>query len=204
MSFSELRPTVGAPTVAPLMEATSDLHSITQPGSQCVIRSEATIISAQTCACSNVVENYVGVPDLVVEDVSLDPPDATNGEPATVSVRIANRGTGMAWNPMNGGGFYTDVYVDLNRTRSLLSCQIPEYGDVDPIICSDPIPPGETRTFSREYPNGLLLNGQRLFYVWADVHEANSYGLIPESDECNNVFPVLNHYFWLEVIMRNW
>jgi hypothetical protein len=164
--------------------------TLAQTASECVIRNQVTIMSEQTCACSNVVESYVGVPDLVVEDMWLDPPDAGGGQPVTISVRIANRGTGMAWNPENGGGFYTDVY--LGRSLDLLSCGFPGYGDVEPLICNIPIPPDEARTFSRYYPDGLPLNGQQLLYVRADVHEANPYGLVPESNECNNVFPDLD------------
>jgi hypothetical protein len=147
----------------------------------------------------------VGVPDLVVEDMWLDPPNAGSGQPVTINVRIANRGTGMAWNPENGGGFYTDVY--LGRSLTLLSCEFPGYGNVEPIICNSTIPPGEARMFFRHYPNGLPLDGQRLLYIRADVHEANPYGLIPESDECNNVFPSLSqdefNQQYLPLLSRN-
>lgn len=210
MTSLQVRPTLGAPILQPASGTANDSDALTQTAGACVIWNRATIISDQTCACGNTVENYVGVPDLIVEDMRLDPPDVRSGQPVTISVRIANRGTGMAWNPTNGAGFYTDVYlkVDLNRALNLASCEFPGYGDVDPIICNEPIPPGEIRTFSQSYPNGWPSDGPQSLYVRADVHEANSYGLVPESNECNNVFPRLDSdrisLYYLPLISSNY
>ncbi|RME46760.1 MAG: hypothetical protein D6791_07475, partial [Chloroflexi bacterium] len=188
----------------PATEPSSRVQNLAQATS-CVVMNQATIMSDQTCACGNVVENYVGIPDLVIEDMWLDPPEVRAGEPVTLSVRIANWGTGMAWNPTNGGGFYTDVYVNLatRRMPDLFSCGFPGYGDIEPIVCNDPIPPGEARIFSQVYPDGLPLGAGQRFYVRADVHEANWFGLVPETDECNNLFPALNvHSSLLPLLLR--
>jgi uncharacterized repeat protein (TIGR01451 family) len=155
----------------------------------------------------------VGVPDLVIDNVSLSPSIIPAGAKFTATVTIRNAGTARACNPnrlpcvgyQNGspiGGFFVDVF--LNPLVPPPSFPFVGYGDRFPAVA--PLSPGEITTvvFSNL---SFAFNQQPILYFKVDNYAcpgsdcAPSFGqrgLVPESNEFNNVFgPVITPQFKL-------
>jgi uncharacterized repeat protein (TIGR01451 family) len=148
----------------------------------------------------NSAEAYVGVPDLVVADFSVTPMPLQADAPATFTIVIENQGTGMAWNPDNTGGFWIDLF-----TSPVASYPSQGYG-VD-YAGAPPLAPGEqytiviTHTFTQQEIQDITA-----FYVRVDNEAAHRpYGLVPESDEMNNLGGPIKPltYIYVPLVMRN-
>lgn len=138
----------------------------------------------------------LGVPDLVIEDASLSPVTIISGEAFTAAVVIRNAGTGWACNPKAAGcaGFAVDVFVDPSPPPP--SYPFDRYGEGFAAI--DPLAPGATATV--HIPDLHFTLGDRyLLYFKVDnwncgdgtqpcIPSEADHGLIPESDETDNVF----------------
>jgi hypothetical protein len=131
----------------------------------------------------NTVYTFIGVPDLVVTRFTVEPSLPQPDEPVTFTIVLENQGTGTAWNPNNQGGFWLDVFV-----TPVASYPYERDGDiyaVPPVLAA-----GETYTFTITHLEGFnakILRQIQAFYVKADNYHHPSYGLVPESDEMNNL-----------------
>jgi hypothetical protein len=131
----------------------------------------------------NTAYAFVGVPDLVVTGFTVEPFPPQPDEPVTFTIVVKNQGTGMAWNPDNQGGFYVDVYK-----APVASYPYDRDGDIyaaPPVLAAD-----ETYTFTITHLEGFNAESLRqiqAFYVKVDNYHRSSYGLVPESDEMNNL-----------------
>jgi len=142
-------------------------------------------------------------PDLVVQDISVDPAQPVAGEPVTLTVTIANVGQVAITDR-----FWVDLYIDpdpagfpitVNKVWNDL-CQygIAWYVYISP---TDPLEPGETLVLDSLHPDdptnpdaiysyfpGTLAVGDHTLYALVDSwNEASSLGLIVEADEGNNL-----------------
>lgn len=159
----------------------------------------------------------LGIPDLIVESVKLTPSAVTAGMPFAATIVIRNRGTGRACNPDYigcGGGFDVDVFLDPPSPPP--SSKFQSYGDT--YVSISPINPGLTRTVV--IPNLTFGMGESyILYVKVDNHDCAEpshpcipddadHGLVPESDEENNVFGPINvpdllaHSIYLPIILK--
>jgi hypothetical protein len=155
----------------------------------------------------------IGVPDLVIESVSLSPGKVIAGQKFTATVTIRNQGTGRACNPnssacINGsttqGGTLLDAFINPPSPPS-------SYGYVNgyvvvvggpPYYVAYPLGPGLTETI---VITGLsfAVNQVPILYLKIDNYgcldrfgnvipacsPSNGLrGLVPESNEYNNVF----------------
>jgi len=124
----------------------------------------------------------IGVPDLVITDFWVEPLPLQPNQPVTFTVGIWNRGTGMAWNPDNQAGFYVDIF-----TTPVASYPCDSYGFAYagvPVLA-----PGARYTVTLRHSGFTAqeIGGIRHFYARVDNHRLYPYGLVPESDETNNV-----------------
>jgi uncharacterized repeat protein (TIGR01451 family) len=138
---------------------------------------------------------YIGVPDLVVTDFTVEPLPLKPNVPVTFTVTVSNTGTGWALNPDVEAGFWVDVF-----TAPVASAPYERYSEKGIWNGFNPVPPGTEDavviTLTRTYtglPTGLIQFSEqeilriREFYVKVDNHEDHPYGLVPESNEWNNL-----------------
>jgi len=151
---------------------------------------------------------YIGVPDLVVISFTIEPQKPN--VPVTFTVQIANYGTGRAENPASGGGSTLDIF-----TSPVESYPWERYGPIWDYI--PPIAPGDNYTHIVTVNNPfdqekIQFSEQELreaeFYVRVDSHADHPYGLVPESDEMNNIgkspSPSPDNYdIYLPLVQRN-
>ncbi len=131
---------------------------------------------------NNTQNVVIGVPDLVITDFQVEPKTLEPHKPVTFTIGIWNRGAGMAWNPDNSGGFWVDVF-----TTPVPSYPCESYGFAYAGVPA--LAPGSRYTVTLTY-NGFTaqeIQGIREFYARVDNHRMYPYGLVPESDETNNV-----------------
>jgi hypothetical protein len=127
----------------------------------------------------------IGVPDLVVDDLRVEPGPASVQPNVPVSftftITLMNQGTGVAWDPDTTGDFYVDVF-----TAPVASHPFQRYGAF-PEAC-EPISPG-LRSPPLVITSPVITPSERglVFYVKVDNHERYPYGSVPEFDEMNNV-----------------
>ncbi|MCR4407841.1 MAG: PKD domain-containing protein [Anaerolineae bacterium] len=166
----------------------------------------------------NASSPFIGVPDLVIEDVTITPETLLVGMPVTFTVRVRNQGTGPAWNPSNKGGFYVNVFVD-KPSPPLSYPAVPiDPGDTNVLWgISSAIYPGQTRDVHFTYPGFSTMEGHSV-YVKVDNYDYPTNpilwqraSLVPESDESNNVFgpaPVIMGQgatkVYLPIVLRNY
>jgi hypothetical protein len=122
---------------------------------------------------------------------------------------LKNQGTGPALNPENLSGSALDVFI-----RPVTSCPFERYSekniwDYHPVIgpgveytmvltLTGPYPePRERIRFSQAEIDDI-----QAFYVKVDNFGENDYGLIPESNEMNNVFPRVR-YLFLPMVLKD-
>jgi len=166
----------------------------------------------------NASSPFIGVPDLVIEDITITPETLLVGMPVTFTVRVRNQGTGPAWNPYNKGGFYVNVFVD--KTSPPLSYPaVPiDPGDTNVLWgVSSAIYPGQTRDVHFTYPGFSTMEGHSVYakvdnyYYPANPILWQRASLAPESDESNNVSgpaPVIMGQgatnVYLPIVLRNY
>jgi uncharacterized repeat protein (TIGR01451 family) len=156
---------------------------------------------ADAVPLDNTAPVLIGVPDLVVRHFAVEPVPLVAGAPMTFTVVIENQGTGPAWNPSGLGGFHVDVF-----TSAIASYPCEEYGFA---FGSPPaLMPGAqyTQVFTHA---GLTLEQLAEivegFYVRVDNDISHPYGLVPESDEWNNVagpLSIWSHSTYLPLVSR--
>ncbi|MDY6874908.1 MAG: hypothetical protein SWK90_01710 [Chloroflexota bacterium] len=147
---------------------------------------------------NNASHVYIGVPDLVVTDFTFEPSPLHPGQPVTFTVVVKNQGTGDAWNPDNGGGFWVDIFI-----ASVSSYPFERDGDLWEDITF--IEPGLQHTVVITH-NGFseqeIGEETDMFYVKVDNHGFYPYGLVPERDEMNNLFNPWSYYTYLPLVFR--
>jgi hypothetical protein len=146
-------------------------------------------ITEDVNSADNTTSVRIGVPDLIVDSLTVepDPTDPTLVQPGvpvtfTLTITLMNQGTGMAWDPDDEGGFFVDVF-----TAPVASYPFVRDGDfrrevgaVAPLSKSPPVVVTATITPGDRDP---------VFYIKVDNHERYDYGLVPEFDEMNNLWP---------------
>jgi uncharacterized repeat protein (TIGR01451 family) len=124
----------------------------------------------------------VGVPDLVIVDFSVEPLPVRPNTPLTFTVVLENQGTGWALNPVNNAGFFLDIYL-----APVASYPFDRYGEL--YEKPAPIAPGARRTVTLNHSGFTVaqIESTTGFYAKVDAYDKNSYGLVPEYNEMNNV-----------------
>jgi uncharacterized repeat protein (TIGR01451 family) len=150
----------------------------------------------------NTVSIDIGVPDLTIEGLSIEP-DPASVQPGVlitfnVTVTLMNQGTGMAWNPDDAGGFFVDVF-----TASIPSYPFERDGGFSAKVGA--IAPGfKSPPSVITVPLTTPIDRDVVFYIKADNHERYPYGLVPEHDEMNNVMAWPPRVFLPCVLRRYW
>ncbi|MBC7249991.1 MAG: DUF11 domain-containing protein [Anaerolineae bacterium] len=133
---------------------------------------------------------FIGVPDLVIEDVTVTPATILIGTPVTFTVRVRNQGTGPAWNPNGKLPFYVNIFLDQAPPPSYPSSAVsPDVWGV-----SSPIYPGQVREVHLSYAGFSTMEEHTAYakvdnYYWPENPVVwQRFSLVPESDESNNVF----------------
>ncbi|HLF29139.1 MAG TPA: hypothetical protein VJG32_22655 [Anaerolineae bacterium] len=166
----------------------------------------------------------IGIPDLVIDSVTVSPSTVSVGQLFTATVVIRNEGTGRACNPKTEltvpptpcGSFGLDWFIGLSAPP--LSFPFERYGNG--FVYVNPINPGSTRIIQI---TGLSFTSTQTSTLAFKVDNWNcndgshpclpddmaQHGLIPENDEFNNVFgpmpvptPPINRVF-IPVVMKN-
>jgi len=153
-------------------------------------------------SADNTAYGTVGVPDLVVLGFTVEPLPPQPGTPVTFTILLKNVGTGEARNPSpTGGPFWMDVF-----TATVSSCPWDRYSESDLFLGVPPMAPGEERTFAfTKTFTEQQIRTIEAFYIKVDNYKEYSYGLVPESNEMNNVAgPVYPwpHYTYLPLVLR--
>jgi len=155
----------------------------------------------------NTAAVYIGVPDLVVKDFTIEPLPLEADVPVTFTIVVENQGTATAWNPDNKAGYWVDVFIA--PVPSYPWVRLSEKAIYDGV---DPLAPGVeytlviTRTGPLENPRVLIQFSKEeirdeieAFYVKVDNHAdpiiedgriigwTRLYGIVPECDEMNNL-----------------
>ena len=138
----------------------------------------------------NVATSFIGIPDLVIDEIKVTPDPPVPNQSVTFTVVIRNRGTGLGANPNvpGGGGFYIDLFIDPEPAP--WSYPWNAWGDLYKFTTA--LPAGGTRDIAFVLPGGLS-NQDHDVYAKVDnfldpglaLWQRNS--LVPESDEQNNV-----------------
>jgi uncharacterized repeat protein (TIGR01451 family) len=150
----------------------------------------------------NEVSATIGVPDLVVTDLVVDPLPPRPDEPVTFTLTLRNEGTAAAWNPDTQGGFFVDIFI-----APVPSYPWVRYSEKDIFAAVAPIAPGAERVVVVTHGGFSLqeLVEIQAFYAKVDNHHFYPYGLVPEFSEMNNVAgPVSpwSHYVYLPLITK--
>ena len=134
---------------------------------------------------------FIGVPDLVIDQVIV-PPAILPNRPFTVTVVIRNAGLGRACNPSNCGGFYLDTFID--PTAPPPSYPFVSYGSpLTPIFTT--LAAGQVLAVNVTNIS-FTPTQNRILYFKVDNYGCpgtsclpvgSQGGLVPEYDEQNNV-----------------
>jgi uncharacterized repeat protein (TIGR01451 family) len=148
----------------------------------------------------NTTSVYVGVPDLLINDLSVEPGPASvqTNVPVTFTftITLMNQGTGTACDPDGMGSFFVDVF-----TAPVVSY---------PYQCSGVISKPCNPIGADCQPDPLIITQvinpsghSPVFYVKVDNHCSHLYGLVPEFNEMNNV-AVWPPRVLLPIVLRNY
>jgi len=163
----------------------------------------------------NTAYAYIGVPDLVVLDFTVEPLPLKPDVPVTFTIVLKNQGTGEARNPASGGGFWVDVFIAPAPSYPCETYSEKAIYDGVPVLA-----PGAeytlviTRTGPFERPRKPIQFSREeiqdeieMFYVRVDNDVSHPYGLVPESNEMNNLgMPISpqagSHYIYLPLVVK--
>jgi uncharacterized repeat protein (TIGR01451 family) len=144
----------------------------------------------------NQATSFIGIPDLVVDEIQVTPQYPVPNLPVNFTVVIRNQGTGLAGNPNvpGGAGFYIDLFIDPDPVPWSYPWNV--YGE--PYLFTPALAPGETREIVFEYQEGVSDQHHNVYakvdnFRNEDFEWWQRYSLVPESNEENNVD-------WTEVI----
>jgi uncharacterized repeat protein (TIGR01451 family) len=147
----------------------------------------------------NVYEARLGVPNLVIEDVILED-SIWDGQPGLLTATVRNIGTGVAcgvWPQYPCAIFFLDLFPNAAKAPSSYSFA----EDTQCHVQIDSIPPGGaftahvvfTTTPKESWPEDEsgLCETTTLERIWLKVDNwpSPAYGLVPEYDESDNVWP---------------
>jgi uncharacterized repeat protein (TIGR01451 family) len=145
---------------------------------------------------NNTTYVYIGVPDLVITDFTVEPWPLRPDVPVTFVIVLENQGAGPAWNPANDGGFWVDVFM-----KPVVSYPWIEYSEIFTSV--PPLDPGAMCTVTIPYTQGFTLqqiqDDVHGFYPKVDNHHEHPYGLVPEYNEMNNT---RMHRVYLPLVFR--
>jgi uncharacterized repeat protein (TIGR01451 family) len=141
----------------------------------------------------------IGIPDVSIERVIV-PGAIAAGQKFTATVVIRNTGLGRACNPRNCGGFWLDAFA----SPAIPPASYPYSSDGDPFASVPSIAAGQVVTV--DVPNIKIPVGQKpQLYFKVDNYNCSpangadpclpshsSGGLVPESNEYNNVIGPIN------------
>ncbi len=141
---------------------------------------------------------YIGVPDLVVVDFTVAPMPLQADTPATFTIVIENQGTGMAWNPDNEAGFWVDLFFAPIESYPSQGYGV-DYTGVPPLAPGQQI----TATIHYTFTEQEILD-ITAFYVRVDGGAEEDYGLVPESNEMNNLGGPIRpfNYIYLPLVQK--
>jgi hypothetical protein len=164
---------------------------------------------------SDIVTTVLGVPDVVVESVTFSPAAVSPGELFTATVTIRNEGTGRACNPdtFPCGPLSVDVFVD--PITPTISFPFDPYWDDFEYVSQ--IDPGQARIATFTNLSFTTTNDFILYFKVDNwdctlgtpcIPDSAQHGLVPESDEYNNVLMVqvpvaLTNKVYLPLIMTS-
>jgi len=152
---------------------------------------------------------YIGVPDLVVISFTAKTLPLEENTPVTFTITLMNQGTGWALNPdvqTGMAGFWVDVFI-----APVASHPWERYSEKDIYAGVPALAPGAmyTLTLTHEgFSEQEIWQEIHGFHVKVDNHELHPYGLVPESDESNNLGVSIPagasrlHYVYLPLVRR--
>jgi len=157
----------------------------------------------------------LGVPDLIVESVTFSPSTIAAGQKFTATIVVRNEGLGRACNPKSPvcGSFSVDAFIDPPSAPSSFPFS-GSYGDAFAYI--SPLNPGLTATV--KIPNlSFTAEQDFILYFKVDNWDCNDgsnpcvpigaqHGLVPESDEYNNVLgpvDVSSNLIYIPALLKN-
>jgi len=172
---------------------------------------------------NNATVDYIGVSDLVVTHFSFEPYPLEAEVPVTFTIVVKNQGTGIAWNPDNGAGCWSDVFI-----ASIPSYPWERFSEKNIYAGVDPLAPGAQQILTITHYNGTTKRIQfseqeirheiEAFYVKVDnfadaVYDGQGriigwtrlYGIVPEYNEMNNVAGPIDlgfHHVYLPMVTR--
>jgi uncharacterized repeat protein (TIGR01451 family) len=149
---------------------------------------------------NNTTSVYIGVPDLLIKDLRVEPGPASvqANVPVTFTftITLMNQGTGTACNPDGIGNFYVDVFT----------APVASY----PCQCSGMVSKTCNPIGAGCQPDPLVITHvinssghSPVFYVKVDNYTSYPYGLVPEFNEMNNV-AVWPPRALLPIVLRNY
>ncbi len=163
----------------------------------------------------------LGVPNLIVASAYAQP-QVWSGQPGWLYVDVKNIGSGTAcgiYNPQGCTPFALDAFIDVMVPPP--SFPILTYGDC--YVWVDPVDAGVKSTVQISFtldaglslqPGYCLLSGgEEIDNIWLKVDNWQEgappypaeYGLVPESNESDNVFgPIVSNPTFLPVVMRRY
>jgi uncharacterized repeat protein (TIGR01451 family) len=137
----------------------------------------------------NEATGFVGIPDLVVDEIRVTPQYPVPNLPVNFTVVIHNQGTGLAGNPNvpGGGGFWVDLFIDPDPIPWSYPWNV--YGDG---IFTAALAPGQKREIVFAHEEGV---SDQYHNVYAKVDNflnqsfelSHRNSLVTESNEENNV-----------------
>ncbi|MCK4316639.1 MAG: DUF11 domain-containing protein, partial [Anaerolineae bacterium] len=149
---------------------------------------------------------YIGVPDLIVTDFTVEPFPLQADVPVTFTIVLENQGTGMAWNPDNETGFFVDVFI-----APVVSYPFVRWSDI--FTSADSLAPGHQHTLvitHSGFSEQEIREEIEGFYVKVDNYAdpiydeegriigwTRLYGIVPEHNEMNNLFNPWSYYAYL-------
>jgi uncharacterized repeat protein (TIGR01451 family) len=155
---------------------------------------------------NNQAASSIGIPNLVIDQIRVEPATPSTDGPMTFTVVIRNQGTGWAWNPVNKSSFFLDLFLDPDPTPESYPCN--NLGDRYATIA--PLAPAQTREIVFVYESGLS-SQSHVVCAKVDNYKNENFApwqqnsLVPESDENNNVKCISvdpENYIFLPIVVR--
>jgi hypothetical protein len=158
----------------------------------------------------NTVDHLIGVPDLIITDFKVDPSPPKANVATVFTVTVRNRGTGWAWNPANRGGFWLDVFLgpvssypyERDSEKGIAAgCPPLAPGAEFEVVATEVYPWDPLQKRSIRFTQDEI-DDIETFYAKIDNYYYPPYGLVPEYNERNNVWPGLSNRLYLPLIAR--
>jgi hypothetical protein len=163
----------------------------------------------------NTVDYVIGVPDLIITAFEVDPWPLEPDVPTVFTITVRNRGTGWAWNPDNTGGTWVDVFLapvssypyERDSEKGIAAgCPVLAPGAEFEVVATEVYPwipdlKGPV-VFTQEEIDTIDTFYAKVDNYYHPIYYDKPYGLVPEHNERNNVWPALSSRLYLPLVAR--